>query len=118
MHPFLLASFGVLLLAGAALADRYFANIIAVDPDKRTIVMDITAGLKKGADVKAPVAKDCVIRDGEVRLGKPARIIEGDVLVNGLKNFIFEKVSREQPVRAASSRPPPTMTRRGSRRGT
>ena len=94
-----LAAICVFFLTGIASAGRYFADITQVDADKGVIVYDITFGKDKKMNVKANVAKDCVIREGQYILGKPATTKEGDVLVNGLKNFVFQKVSREKVAR-------------------
>jgi len=99
MHKFLLAALCVLFLSSAAFAERFFASITAVDAKKGEIVFDRIVKKEKVKAVKATVAKDCVIREGQYRLGKPATTIEGEVLVNGLKNFVFEKASAEVPLR-------------------
>lgn len=85
--------------AGVANAGRYFAAITGVDPAKGTIAYTITFGKERNTEAKAKVAKDCVIKEGFYRLGKPARTVEGDDIADGLKNPVFAKASAENPVR-------------------
>jgi hypothetical protein len=99
MKQFVCAIVVSLAITGAALAEHYFAVITAVNADKGTVDYKIVFGKQKGTEVKAKLAKDCVIREGVYRLGKPATLKEGDVLVNGLRNFVFEKVSPDNPLR-------------------
>lgn len=101
MHKLILATVCVLLTSSVALAERLFAEITGVDAAKGTINYKITFGKdKKGTEVNnAQVIKDCVIREGFYRLGKPARTEEKDEIVNGLKNFVFEKASPDNPLR-------------------
>ena len=81
-----------------AMARHYFARVTAVDADKRTITYTLGLGKDKGKQVTATVAKDCVIREGYYRLGKPATLKEGELIVNGLKNFVFKNASAEVPL--------------------
>jgi len=99
MRWFSLALLLTFTLAGVSNAGRYFAAITGVDPGKSTIDYTITFGKQKNTDVKAKVAKDCVIKEGYYRLGKPATTKEGDDIVNGLKNPVLTKASRANPVR-------------------
>src|SRR5687767_14325706 len=99
MKNTLLAAVVILGLAGVASAEHFFANITAADHVKNTIVFKVTSGKQKGNEIKATLIRECVIREGSYRLGKPAQLKEGDPLVNGLRNFAFQNVSAERPVR-------------------
>lgn len=100
MRNLFLATVCFFLLASVALAERLFAQITAADADKGTIDFKIVSGKKKDTEIKAaPIAKDCVIREGSYRLGKPAQVIEGDAIANGLKNFVFQKAAPDNPLR-------------------
>ena len=71
----------VLLAAVAAVAvaaEQHFAEITAVDAEKRTVTYTVTFGKNRGAVVTVPLAKDCVLKEGYYRLGKPATTKEGD----------------------------------------
>lgn len=84
--------------AGIASAGRYFAAITHVDPDKRTITYVITYGKTRDTIVNARVHKDCVIKEGYYRLGKPAVTKEGDDVPDGLKNAMFKNATAEKPL--------------------
>ena len=99
MRRFTLVLLLTFTLAGVSNADQYFANITGVDPAKGTIVYTIIFGKERNTEVKATVTKDCVIKEGYYRLGKPATTREGDDIVNGLKNPVLAKASAENPVR-------------------
>lgn len=87
-------------LAHEATAAHYFAAITAVDAEKGTVTYTVTFGKEKDAEAKgARVAKDCVIKEGYYRLGKPATTKEGDDIADGLKNAIFKKATPEKPVK-------------------
>src|SRR5947208_1640657 len=76
MSKYILATACTLALTGAAAAEHFFANVTAVDAARGTVVFKVTAGKKKGQEIKAKLAPDCVIREGSYRLGKPAKLIE------------------------------------------
>ena len=99
MRRFMLVGFLSLLIAGVAGAGRYFAAITAVDPATDKVEYTVTYGKDKGKDVKARVGKDCIIKEGYYRLGKPAKTHEGDEIKGGLKNAIFKKATADKPVR-------------------
>src|SRR5262245_33089812 len=99
MRRFTLVLLLIFILAGVSNAGRYFAAITSVDPAKGTIVYNITFGKERNMEVKATVAKDCVIKEGYYRLGKPATTKEGDDIVNGLKNPVLSKATPQNPVR-------------------
>ena len=87
------------LAAGPAPAAHYFAVITSVDADKRTVNYTVTAGKNKDSVVGGTVIKDCVIKEGYYRLGKPAVTKEGDDIPDGLKNGVFKKATSENPLR-------------------
>jgi hypothetical protein len=89
----------LLALAGQVTAAHYFANITAVDAKKGTVTYTVTFGKEKDTEVKAPVAKNCVIKEGYYRLGKPATTKEGDDIADGLKNAIFKNATAQKPVK-------------------
>jgi hypothetical protein len=89
----------VLAIADVAIAGRYFAEITAVNTDKGTVDYTITFGKKKDTRATARVAKDCAIKEGYYRLGKPAHTKEFDDIAGGLKNARFKKATPENPVR-------------------
>jgi hypothetical protein len=99
MIRFILAAVLTVAMASVAAAEHYFANITAVDAGKGTVVYKVTFGKNKNKEFKANVAKDCVIREGFYRLGKPARLQEGEHLVNGLRNFVFEMARADNPLK-------------------
>jgi hypothetical protein len=88
-----------LALAGWAVAGHRFATITAVDAEKGTITYAIPAGPDKATDVRGVVARECVIKEGIYRLGKPATTKEGDDIAGGLKNAVFKKATAENSVR-------------------
>lgn len=65
-------------LAGIAEARWVFADIIGIDADKRIVEYRITFGKARGTDVKVTIAKDCQVKEGYYRLGKPATTKVGD----------------------------------------
>jgi hypothetical protein len=108
VSKFLLAAVVTLAVAGAAAAEHYFARIVGVDAAKGTVVFKVgfsdkaTAdkGPAKARELKATVIRECVIREGSYRLGKPAKLVEGAPLENGLRNFVFRNASAAMPLRA------------------
>lgn len=99
MKKYLLAVGIVLSQVAVVMAGRYFAVITAVNADKGTITYALTFGQDKGQVFKGVLAKECVIKEGYYRLGKPATTKEGEDLANGLRNPIFKNASPEKPVR-------------------
>jgi hypothetical protein len=99
MRRFLIAAFLTLAFSSVATAERYFAAITDVDAEKGTVIYTITFGKDRNDVVKAQVAKDCVIKEGYYRLGKPAATKEGDDIPGGLKNPVFMKASAQKPLR-------------------
>ena len=87
-----------LTMTAVATAGRYFAIITKVDADKNTIVYSTTFGKDRVTDVTGTLAKDCVIKEGYYRLGKPATTKEGDVIANGLRHPVFQKATAEKPL--------------------
>jgi hypothetical protein len=88
-----------LVAAVAAAAEHNFAEITAVDVEKRTVTYTIVGGKMRGAEVTAPLAKDCVLKEGDYRLGKPATTKEGEDIADGLANPVFKKASDKNPLR-------------------
>jgi hypothetical protein len=86
-------------VAGVAGAERYFAAITGVDSATNTVEYTVTYGKDKGKDVKGRVAKDCIIKEGFYRLGKPAKTHEGDDIAAGLKNAAFKKATADKPLK-------------------
>ena len=99
MNKLVLAVVVTLAVAGTVAAERQFADITRVDADKAIIEYTIYYGKKKDTDVKARVAKVCVIKEGYFRLGKPAQTKEMDDIPNGLNNQQFQKATAEKPLR-------------------
>lgn len=103
MKKHALAIVMVIFCCSTAAARHYFANITAVDADKGTVTFKIkTKTIEDGVKdtvITAKITKDCVIREGYYRLGKPATTIESDELVNGLKNFVFQNASKDLPLK-------------------
>jgi hypothetical protein len=88
-----------LTLTGVAAADRYFAEITAVDAEKGAIVFKPTRGKDANKEMTARLAKDCIIKEGLYRLGKPARTDLGPDIAEGLKNKVFKTATAENPLR-------------------
>jgi hypothetical protein len=88
-----------LVAAVAAAAEHNFADITAVDPEKRTVTYTIIGGKQKGMEVTAPLAKDCVLKEGYFRYGKPSTTKEGDEIADGLANPVFKKAGEKTPLR-------------------
>jgi hypothetical protein len=99
VRKFFIALALTVTLAAAVTARQHFAVITGVDVDKGTVVYTITFGKERDTEVKAKLAKGCVIREGFYRLGKPARTKEGDEIVNGLRDPRFQKATAEKPLR-------------------
>lgn len=99
MKKFVFASVFTLTMVAAVTAGQNFAAISGVDADKGTVTYTITYGKNKDTEVTAKVTKDCVIKHGYYRLGKPATTKEGDEVANGLRNAVFQKATRDNPVR-------------------
>ena len=91
-----LLSFAV---AGRAAAGHAFAVITGADAEKGTVDYTGPAGPNKGSVAKAAVAKDCVLKEGYRRLGKPGVTKEGDDIPDGLKNDVFKKATAENPLK-------------------
>jgi hypothetical protein len=99
MRWFIVAVLLTLAMVGVATAAHpYFAAISAVDAEKGTVTYTITTGKDRGMEIKAPVIKDCPIKEGYYRLGKPATTEEGDEVPDGLKNAVFQKATAEKPL--------------------
>src|SRR5215207_2768882 len=98
MRRFILAALLMLAIAGVATAGRYFAVITAVDADKDTITYTITQGKERNNEVTAKLVKDCVIKEGYYRLGKPATTKEGDDIAKRLKDPAFQKATADKPL--------------------
>ena len=97
---FLVATLLSLAPAHGADAAHYFATITEVDAKKGTVSYNVTTGKDRGTTVVgASVAKDCVIKEGVYRQGKPARTFENDDIADGLKNDVFNNASAEKPLR-------------------
>ncbi len=87
-------------LGAAALAGQHFAVVTGADAEKGTVTYKITFGKDKGdTELTAKLAKDCVIKHGYYRLGKPAMTKEEDDVADGLRNEVFKKASGDNPVR-------------------
>jgi hypothetical protein len=99
MRRLLVAALLIFAVAGRTTAGHAFAVITAVDAEKGTVDYTTTAGKNKGPVVKVPVAKDCVLKEGYYRLGKPAVTKEGDDIPDGLKNDVFKKATAENPLK-------------------
>ena len=93
------AVFLTFAFASVGNAAHYFANITAVDAEKGTVTYTVTSGKDKDKEVTATVIKDCVLKEGFYRLGKPATTTEGDEISDGLKNSVFKKASPEKPLK-------------------
>ena len=89
----------VLAVAGRAGAQHKFAVITGVDAEKGTVQYKSVGGKDRDTEFTARLTKDCVIKEGYYRLGKPATTKEGDDIADGLKNPIFKKASEKEPVR-------------------
>ena len=57
------------------------------------------SGKNKDLVVKATVAKNCAVKEGYYRAGKPAVTKEGDDIEDGLKNPVFKKATEKEPLR-------------------
>jgi hypothetical protein len=99
MQQSIIAVFLTFAFASVGNAAHYFATITAVDAEKGTITYKVTSGKDKDKEVKATVNKDCVLKEGMYRLGKPATTMEGDEIADGLKNSLFQKASPEKPLK-------------------
>ena len=99
MHKYLASMLLLAVLAPLASAHWWFAEITAVDAEKGTVTYTITFGNMKNTEVNAGIVRDCVIKEGFYRLGKPAKATEGADIANGLKNAAFKKASRDNPLR-------------------
>jgi hypothetical protein len=99
MRGSVLALLLTVAVAGQAPAAHYFAVITSADAEKRTVNYTITFGKDKDSVVGGTVAKDCIIKEGYYRLGKPAVTKEGDDIPDGLKNGMFKKATSENPLR-------------------
>jgi hypothetical protein len=99
MHKYLASLLLLAVLAPWASAHWWFAEITAVDVEKGIVTYTITFGNMKNTEVKAGIVRDCVIKEGFYRLGKPAAATEEADIANGLKNALFKKASRENPLR-------------------
>src|SRR5215831_5301647 len=86
-------------VASAATPRHRFVVITGVDAEKGTITYTIVSGPDKDSEVKAPITKSCVLKEGYYRLGKPATLNEGDDIENGLKNAVFQKATAKNPLR-------------------
>jgi hypothetical protein len=117
MRWFILSGLLALAVTGEAKAARYFAAVTAADPVNNTIVYTIRVGKDRNTVVNARVARDCVIKEGYYRLGKPARTVEGDDIAGGLKSPVFTKASVEKPVRVNIYTADEDDPGRGVRRG-
>jgi hypothetical protein len=98
MRSLFFASLLALAIGGVASAEHHFANITAVDVEKGTVVYTIRAGKGLNTEVEAPIAKNCVVKEGLYRQGKPAVTKEGDDIVNGLKNPVFQHATDKNPL--------------------
>lgn len=99
MRGFVLALLITVAGVDQAPAAHYFAVITSVDAEKRKVNYTVTAGKDKDSVVGGIVAKDCVIKEGYYRLGKPAVTKEGDDIPDGLKNGAFKKASSDNPLK-------------------
>lgn len=90
----------MLSMSATVVAQQYFAVITGVDAEKGTVTYKVTFGKDKAdTEITAPLAKDCVIKHGYYRLGKPATTKEEDDVANGLRNSVFKKASADNPVK-------------------
>ncbi len=99
MHRYLASLLLLVVLAPLASAQWWFAEITAVDVEKGIVTYTITFGKMKDTEVKAGLVRDCVIKEGFYRLGKPAEATLGADIAKGLKNAVCKKASRENPLR-------------------
>src|SRR5262249_29575465 len=98
MKKFGLAIVLTLALVGITMAERYQAIIIGANADKGTVEYRRRYLKDFKEPVMANVTKDCAIREGKVILGKPLRIEEGEPIINGLGNFIFQNANAANPL--------------------
>lgn len=89
---------GAFVLGGAPAPRATFAEITAVDAKKNEITYTITFGKDRQTQVLARLNKDCAIKEGYYRLGKPASTVEKEELPGGLQHAAFAKASAENPV--------------------
>lgn len=98
MKKFVLAIVFTAALVGITAAGQFHAVIINANPDNNTIEYKQTYLKGYKEPVKANVSKDCVFREGTVILGKPLKVTEGEPIVNGLRNLIFENAKDSNPL--------------------
>jgi hypothetical protein len=98
MFRFMTTAVLLIVLASNAQSAHYFASISEVDAAKGVVTYTHTRGKDKGTIFKAPVGKNCVIKEGAYFLGKPAGTKEGDDVAEGLKNAKFKNATAEQPL--------------------
>jgi hypothetical protein len=105
MSKFALVAVITVVVVGVAGAGEFNAIIIGVKADKSTVEFkrDTSGGFRGkgvyGEAATAHVGEQCVIKEGEIRLGKPARVVEGKDIENGLNNALFRNATAEAPLK-------------------
>jgi hypothetical protein len=105
MSKFALVAVITVVVVGVAGAGEFNAIIIGVKADKSTVEFkrDTSGGFRGkgvyGEATTAHVGEQCVIKEGEIRLGKPASVVEGKDIENGLNNALFRNATAEAPLK-------------------
>jgi len=105
MSKLALAVACIITAAVAAQAEEFNGIVIGANADTSNVEFkrDTSGGFRGkgiyGDPAKAKVAEPWVIKEGQLRLGKPARVVEGKDIENGLSNPLFKNATAEAPVK-------------------